>query len=103
MKITTVSANVRYSKALTDGTWKSIELSAEASLNAKEEWQEAQATLYQELGQQLKALWTANSNGQANGQDEHRCTEHNVAFKPHSKDGKTWYSHKQGNAWCRES
>ena len=93
-----------YSKAQADGAWKSIELSAEASLNAKEEWQEAQAELYSQLGQQLKAFWTTKANGQAsgNGQSEHYCIEHSLPFKRHSKDGKTWYSHKQGSGWCNE-
>ena len=105
MKVTTVSANVRYSKALADGAWKSIELSAEASLDAKEEWQDAQAELYSQLGQQLKTLWATNSNGQANnanGQSEHYCAEHEVVFQRYEKQGRIWYAHKAANKWCNE-
>ena len=104
MKITTISASVRFSKAIQSGCYKTIELSAEGTLNTNEDWQTAQATLYEQLGQQLKTLWATNSNGQAsaNGQSEHYCADHSVQFKPHSKDGKTWYSHKQGDGWCNE-
>ena len=63
MKVTTVSASVRFSGALGDSRFKTIELSAEATLDGKETWTEAQATLYQQLGCQLKALW-ANGAGQ---------------------------------------
>ena len=105
MKVTVVTANIRYSRSLPDSSWKTIEVGAEASLTASEEWQTAQATLYEQLGQQLKTLRSAKANGQANGngQSEHYCIEHSLPFKRHSKDGKTWYSHKQGSGWCRES
>ena len=33
---------------------------------------------------------------------EHFCAEHKVAFQKHTKDDKTWYSHKQGDGWCNE-
>ena len=33
---------------------------------------------------------------------DHQCQLHNVAFDKHEKDGKTWYSHKNGNEWCNE-
>ena len=47
---------------------KTVELSAEAQVDTAESWQEAQAALYDQLGQQLKALRSANGNGQtANG------------------------------------
>ena len=32
MRVTTISATVRYSKPLPDGAWKAVELSAEATL-----------------------------------------------------------------------
>ena len=112
MKVTTVSAGVRFSKVLGDGSHKTIELSAEAALTAQEEWHKAQATLYHQLGDQLKALWTTKTNGQpkngaasvnGNGNGQHYCQEHGAAFKRHDKDGKTWYSHKaNGGKWCNE-
>ena len=34
---------------------------------------------------------------------EHFCTVHNTPFKQYSKDGKTWYAHKAGDAWCNEA
>ena len=57
MKVTTVSASVRFSKALGDGVHKTVELSAAAALQGQETRAEAQANLYQQLGQQLKTLW----------------------------------------------
>ena len=111
VKVTTVSASVRYSKALDDGSHKTVELSAEAALTAQEQWQEAQASLYHELGQQLRGLWSTKANGQpingeatanGNGNGDHYCQEHSVTFKRHEKDGSAWYSHKAGNEWCNE-
>jgi hypothetical protein len=64
MKIDRISANIRYSKDTGQGAWKTVELAAEASVTPSENWQEAQAQLYAELGQQMKALW---SNGNGNG------------------------------------
>jgi len=43
------------------GAWKAVEIGAEGSVDAKENWQVAQASLYVQLSQQLKILW---SNGQ---------------------------------------
>ena len=62
MRVTTVTAQVKYSQDTGHGAWKAIELGAEASVDGKETWTEAQASLYQQLGQQLKTLW-ANGNG----------------------------------------
>ena len=54
MKVTTVSASARFSKALGDGMHKTVELSAEATVEYAEMWQEAQASLYHQLGEQLR-------------------------------------------------
>ena len=104
MKITTISASVRYSNGTKGGPFTTIELGAEAALSPNEQWQEAQAKLYQDLGQQLKALWPAKANGNTNGdgQAEHHCAEHDTPFKRHERDGEVWYSHKQGQDWCNE-
>ena len=115
MKVTTVSASVRYSRAINTGEYKTIELSAEATLEPQEARIEAQASLYTELGQQLRTLWTAkaNGNGQANNgsakaedstteQSEHYCAEHQTEFKRFEKEGRVWYAHKAGQKWCRE-
>ena len=110
LKITTVSASVRYSKPLPDGAWKAVELSAEATLDPQEGWIEAQASLYQDLGQQLKALWTSNGNvhasqGSAKAEAstaEHYCQEHQTEFKRYEKEGRVWYAHKAGQKWCKE-
>lgn len=108
MKITTVSASVRYSNGTKGGAFTTIELGAEATLDPKETWTEAQAKLYQELGQQLKALWPVKANGSTNGNVQHaehherHCAEHDKPFKRHERDGETWWSHKNGAGWCNE-
>ena len=63
MKVKKISANVRYSKAIRPGAYKTVELSAEASVDANESWEDAQAELYNDLGRQLKTLWMTGSNG----------------------------------------
>ena len=103
MKITTISAHVRYSKPMGDGSYKTVELGAEATLTAQDKWTEAQASLYQELGHQLKALWTAKNGGSANGNtSDHYCQEHGTAFQRYEKEGRIWYAHKHGEKWCKE-
>ena len=124
MKVTTVSANIRYSQDTGHGAWKVVELGAEATVDQREEWTEAQASLYQQLGCQLKALW-ANSNGhkaQESAQDgsekhgepiavpepvktppEHFCQEHQTTFRQYHRGNSSWYAHKAlGGSWCRE-
>jgi hypothetical protein len=113
MRVATVSASVRFSKALGDGQHKTVELSAEAFLDDEEVWTQAQARLYHELGQQLKTMWV---NGTGKGQDVpdkpiaptppapgHWCAAHQTQYKRFSKDGRTWYSHKTPDGkWCKE-
>jgi len=86
-----------------------VGVGAEAAVDARETWQTAQARLYAELGQQLKALW-ANGNGKpAQGASEshlevaaeldptekvHYCQEHRTAFEQHSRGENVWWSHK---------
>ncbi len=80
MKVERVCASVRYSKALGDGQHKTIELTAEGSVEARETWQTAQAYLYNELGKQMKELWpTANRSSQkrpGNGLDQTDLPDH---------------------------
>jgi hypothetical protein len=45
MKVNTISAALKYSRQMQDGEWKGIEVSAEASVNDKEDWKEAQKML----------------------------------------------------------
>lgn len=120
MNVTTISASVRYSRALGDGQHKTVELGAEAVIaSLTESWQEAQAQLYADLSQQLKALW-GNGNGHhaPNGTvaaaeaqvepesaqtPEHWCSDHGKSFRRFEKEGKVWYSHKGPDGhWCRE-
>lgn len=32
---------------------------------------------------------------------EGHCPIHNVAMKQYTKEGRSWYSHKVGDAWCK--
>ncbi len=123
MEVNKVSATIRYSQDTGHGAWKVIEIGAEGSVDARENWQSAQAFLYHELGQQMKVLWS-NGNGAAlNGSGgaeaaieplpepeqattipEHWCATHGVPYtQKNSKDGSSWWSHKAPDgSWCRE-
>ena len=86
---------------------------AEGTLNPSENWQAAQSQLYDQLGEQLKALWSTRSdqsasteqrNGHEGTQDttpEHFCSEHQTPFKQYTKGESTWYAHKERDSWCR--
>ncbi len=105
MKVTTISANLRFSKDIGNGSWKVIEIGADASVDPTENWQTAQAALYQQLGQQMTTLWNNGSSKAVSepAKPDHYCREHQTPFKKHTKDGRSWWSHRQGNSWCRES
>ena len=128
MKVEKISATVRYSQDTGKGAWKVIELGAEASLNDREHWKQAQSELYYQIADQLRTLWSSgnsNSNGAAlNGtggaetaiepppkpapvtgsetRSEHWCEKRRAEFKRRTKDGVVWYSHRQGSAWGSE-
>jgi hypothetical protein len=130
MEVSKISATLRHSKEI-GGSWKSLEISAEASVDPGEDWQVAQATLYAQLARQFKTLWSQNGttphaqdvseshqiDAQAPVPDnhtpipaegaaqtpDHYCQEHNQAFK--AKEGKygTFFSHKAPDgSWCNE-
>jgi hypothetical protein len=66
MRVTSVSINVRYSKPLADGSYKTIELGCESSLTSSDEdWQEVQRNLYKELGSQMRHVFSGNGAGKA--------------------------------------
>ena len=110
MNIISISASVRFSKDIGDRQFKTVELSAEGTVNANENWQTVQAQLYADLGHQLKALWTANgntnnghsTNGHQEATPDHFCSEHHTDFKRYEKQGRVWYSHKSGDTWRKE-
>ena len=62
MNVNKVTATVKYTQDTGKGVWKSLELGCEASINEREDWQTAQATLYGQLAQQFKALWSQNGD-----------------------------------------
>ena len=112
MKVTTVTATLRYS-AEAKGAWRSIEVGAEATLTTSDEsWETVQAELYHRLGQQLKTLWSNGSKAEAHEQPqaetpappkEHWCSDHGVSFVARKgKNGTTFYSHRQGDGWHNE-
>ena len=73
MEVNKIAAHIRFSKDI-GGSWKSLELAAEASVSDREHWKQAQSELYYQLGNQLRQLWH-NSNGAAlnsqNGAENH--------------------------------
>ena len=97
MEVTKITAQVRYSRYI-GGSWKSVELGSEATVDARENWQSAQAYLYHELGKQLKSLW-ANGNGssaEVNGSDGYE--DHGVAPSGAEPDQRL----REGLDWCEE-
>jgi hypothetical protein len=59
MQITGVSATVKYSKQMTDGSWKTVQLVAEAELDFTDDWEVSQRELYRSLAEQLKEVWSS--------------------------------------------
>ena len=114
MKVTTVTATIKYSQDARKGAWKAVEIGAEATVDANETWQTSQAHLYADLGQQLKALWSNGQKapekpvepadtGEATETPAHYCQEHQAAFKRYSRGDSVWWSHKTADGkWCRE-
>ena len=99
-----------------------MELSAEATVQGDEDWQDAQSKLYQELGRQVKHLWLKGQKPLEGAEKavegipapdltrppptvpDHYCLEHQTGFKRYQRGANTWYSHKTvDGAWCRET
>jgi hypothetical protein len=115
MEVDRVKATLRYS-AEAKGAWRSLEIGAEATVAPDEDWRTAQASLYQQLGQQLQALWEnrradeapekpAEVSEEANlsTTPEHYCQQHQVQYRRYEKEGKVLWAHKAPDGtWCRE-
>ena len=115
MEVDRVKATLRYS-AEARGAWRSLEIGAEATVAPDEDWHTAQASLYQQLGQQLRALWDnrradeapekpAEASEEANlpTTQEHYCQQHQVEYRRYEKEGKVLWAHKAPDGtWCRE-
>jgi hypothetical protein len=100
MKVHTTKASIRYSTQLAEGPWATVELGAEASVDANEDPNHAQATLYAMLKDQLHTLWpvaerltTTTPAAQASlptaTPAETVCPHHNKAKE--SRDGTSLY------------
>ena len=63
MQVNKIILALRYSKELPTGSWKSLEIGAEAVPSEDRDWQEQQRELYAELSQQLKALFSGGNTG----------------------------------------
>lgn len=58
MQVMTITASIKLSKQLPgQECWKTMELGAEATLEAGHDWKVCQSQLYLQLTQQLKTLW----------------------------------------------
>jgi hypothetical protein len=122
LEVTSVSASVRFSGAIGPSRFKTVELSAEATVQGDEDWQDAQSELYQELRKQVSYLWLQGQKALEGAEKavedipgpdltepqppvpDHYCLEHQTGFKRYQRGANTWYSHKTGDgAWCRET
>ena len=117
MQITKINAELRYSKEVEKGVWRSMELGAEGTLAPGEDRKEAHQLLYSELAAQLTQLWNigdakcakpealpAESATSGNGAtDPHWCQEHGEAYLRRSQGTRFWYSHKlPTGGFCKE-
>ena len=112
MKVTTVTATIKYSQGTGKGAWKAVEIGAEAPVDSRETWQAAQSHLYADLGQQLKALWGQKApeklvegsvDNVPSDPPAHYCHDHVVPFKQYSRGENVRNSHKPAEGkWCKE-
>jgi hypothetical protein len=70
MKVDRVTTIVRYSQDSGKGSWKSLEIGAEATIAPNENWHTAQEQLYYQLGQQMKTLWSNGAGKPQNGSEK---------------------------------
>jgi hypothetical protein len=62
MRVDRVTTNVRFSQDSGKGSWKSVELGAEATVDPEEDWALAQQGLYARLASQLREVWGWGKN-----------------------------------------
>ena len=98
-----------------------MELSAEATVQGDEDWQDAQSELYSRLGKQVKYLWLQGQKPLEGAEkavegipapdltepppvQDHYCLAHRAECKRYQRGANTWYSHKTvDGAWCGET
>lgn len=128
MRVNTISASIRYSKPVGDGSFKTVELSADGTITPNENWQDAQSNLYDNLAGQLRLMWmkkgqkttnieATSTNGidntrtslsgpnttEISKKNDHFCSDHGREFRRYEKNGHEWYSHKTDEGtWCRQ-
>ncbi len=129
MKVLGIGVEVQYTKAMEDGSYKKVCLSADAQLEDGEDRSEAHRALYAEVAEDLKSCFSNNSkkprkrdypenpmpNGTHTGKPRKKkgnpgkaetkmCPIHNVPMKRWTNDnGGSWYSHNDettGGEWC---
>lgn len=126
MKVLGIGVEVQYTKAMEDGSYKKLCLSADAQLEEGEDRSEAHRALYREVAEDLKACFSNNGKkarkrdypenpipkGTKTGKprknpgEEAWCRIHECPMPEHtkkSKNGKTqrWYSHRLADgSWC---
>jgi hypothetical protein len=109
MIVEKVAVQLRYSADTGQGSWRTVDLGAEASLEVGETLHGATQALYAEVRQELANIWQAPVKDQAIKQPalevtppEHWCQEHGVEFKRQENSRGVWYSHQVDGGWCKE-
>lgn len=124
-----ISVTCKFTKALEDGSFKTVSFSSEAQLDEGEDASEARRTLYAQVAEDLKTVFSNNGKKRTkakspdypeppipkgtktgkpgkNPDDKPWCRTHECPMQEHtkkSKNGKTqrWYSHRLGDgSWC---
>ena len=122
LEVTSVSASVRFSGTVGPSRFKTVELSAEATVQGDEDWRDAQSELYSQLGKQVKYLWLQGQKALEGAENavedipvsslteppptmqDHYCPDHQAEFKRYQRGANTWYSHKTDDGTrCRET
>jgi outer membrane murein-binding lipoprotein Lpp len=57
--------------------------------------------MIRDMASSLKQLPPAPPAAQSQSADAHKCVKHGVEMMRHEKNGQTWYSHQDGEKWCR--
>lgn len=93
---------IQYSKKFADGTILVV------GADTVEEWEQ----LYQEFrnSEVVLKMFKEDINGNSNvpsiqhddmNQDPSYCPIHKVTMKQYEKDGRSWFSHKTDDGWCK--
>ena len=107
MENDSITTTVRRARQLTDGSWHTVELTAERPYASLDEARELAAGLdalvVELLGGRERAAAPEPAPEVQQGPDLGACPDHGINWTQYSRDGRTWRSHRiEGGGWCNE-